>query len=83
MEKEINAVNSENEKNLNDDTWRQNQVLRTISNPKSPFHKFGTGNNKTLNSQGLLTLNQKLFSFYKQYYVPSNMRLVVSCNSLF
>ena len=78
MQKEINAVNSENEKNLNNDNWRQNQVLRELSNSKSVFHRFGTGNNQTLNSLGIDILNEKLNNFYRENYVPSNMRLVVS-----
>ena len=42
MQKEISAVNSENEKNLNNDNWRQNQVLKTLANVKSPLHNYGS-----------------------------------------
>ena len=83
INKEINSVNSENEKNLNSDNWRQNQLLKSLANSKSPFHNFGTGNNNTLLSQGIGALNEKLNSFFRENYIPSNMRLVVSSYNLF
>jgi len=80
MNKEIDAVNSENEKNLNQDNWRENQVIKTLSNPKHPFYKYSTGNNSTLRNVDLITLNKRLNSFYNRYYVPNNMKLVVLSN---
>jgi len=80
MNKEIDAVNSENEKNLNQDNWREHQIVKTLSNPKHPFHRFNTGNNNTLRNVDLLTLNKRLNSFYNRYYVPNNMKLVVLSN---
>ena len=82
MQKEISAVNSENDKNLNSDDWRQNQVLRTLAYSKSPFNHFGTGNNKTILSQGIEYLKDSLDRFYIENYISSNMRLVVSSNIL-
>ncbi|KAL3934037.1 MAG: hypothetical protein SGPRY_000014, partial [Prymnesium sp.] len=46
--REINAVDSENSKNLQNDAWRMQQLYRWASNREHPFHKFGTGNLKTL-----------------------------------
>jgi insulysin len=41
--REINAVDSENSKNLTMDIWRMNQLTRMVSSKDHPFHKFGTG----------------------------------------
>ena len=46
--REINAVNSENSKNLNSDVWRNMQLWRHLSKPDHAFHKFGTGSIDTL-----------------------------------
>lgn len=80
MNKEIEAVNSENDKNLNNDNWRQHQLIRSLSNPRHPFSKFGTGNKATLGGIEAQILHQKIKNFYKKYYVPENMKLVVQGN---
>ena len=40
MKKEINNLNNENERNINNDNWRQNQLIRSLANPHHPFSKF-------------------------------------------
>ena len=47
-DREVNAVNSEHEKNIPNDTWRINQIEKAIANPSHDFSKFGTGNIQTL-----------------------------------
>ncbi|RHY27562.1 hypothetical protein DYB32_006693 [Aphanomyces invadans] len=47
-EREMNAVNSENNKNLQSDPWRVDQIVKHTSSRRHPFHKFGTGNLVTL-----------------------------------
>jgi insulysin len=42
-EREINAVHSEHEKNIPDDTWRMSELHKVTANPEHPFHYFGTG----------------------------------------
>lgn len=44
-DREVNAVDSEYEKNLKNDTWRLFQLEKATGNPKHPFSKFGTGRN--------------------------------------
>lgn len=80
MNKEIDAVNSENEKNLNKDPWRENQVIKSLADQTHPFGKFTTGNNKTLKSVDILTLHEKVVELYEKYYMPDNMKLVVLSN---
>lgn len=42
-EREINAVNSEHEKNLSSDVWRIKQVHRHVAKADHPYSKFGSG----------------------------------------
>jgi insulysin len=79
MNREIDAVNSEHEKNLNNDGWRKRQLLRSFAHPGHPQSKFSTGNNVTLRSSGE-KLNEYLHTFYNKYYVSSNMKLAVVTN---
>jgi insulysin len=50
INKEINAINSEYMKNLYNDDWRESQVMKNISNNKTPFSYFTIGNIETLNN---------------------------------
>jgi len=78
--REINAVDSENSKNLTMDMWRMNQLTRMVSSEDHPFHKFGTGNLQTLDigpkARGVDTRDE-LVKFYKANYSSNLMRLVV------
>ena len=40
IEKEMNAVDSENQKNISNDIWRLSQLRKSESNPESCFNKF-------------------------------------------
>ena len=42
-EREVNAVNSENDKNIKDDGRRLYQLSRATANQKHPYSKFSTG----------------------------------------
>lgn len=42
-EREINAVNSEHEKNIPNDAWRMDQVDKHLCDPSHPYNSFGTG----------------------------------------
>ncbi len=42
-DREVNAVDSEHEKNLMNDAWRLFQLEKATGNPDHPFSKFGTG----------------------------------------
>ena len=77
MNKEIDAVNSEHEKNINQDNWRQMQLIKQLSNPNHPFSKFSTGSHKTLRSVNQTVLHKRILEFYDKYYTPSNTKLTV------
>ena len=85
MDKEINAVNSEHEKNLNSDAWKKNQIVKLLSIPKGAvgYNEFSTGNNETLRNVTKEELNKELFDFFENNYYAENMRLVVNCKIYF
>jgi insulysin len=65
VDKEMNAVNSEFVKNINNDIWRKQNLLRLCSNPKSLYNMFSTGNLDTLK---IPKIHEKLKKFYNDYY---------------
>lgn len=79
-DREMNAVNSENSKNLTSDPWRINQLHKSFTSTSHPYHKYGTGNLETLDSgpksNGKNVL-EELLKFYTDLYSSNLMRLVV------
>jgi insulysin len=80
IEKEMNAVHSEHEKNINSDGWRINRLIQSLSNEDSPYNHFGTGNLETFKNVTLAELNNQLRLFYNKYYRSNNIKLAVSSN---
>jgi len=79
-DRELSAVNSENERNLDNDAWRFLQLEKSLSDPKHDYSKFGTGNLETLSkipkSQGV-DVRQALLDFHSKWYSANIMRLAV------
>ncbi|GMF83043.1 unnamed protein product [[Candida] boidinii] len=50
-DREINAVDPENKKNLQSDLWRLYQLSKSLTNPVHPYCKFSTGNKVTLGDE--------------------------------
>ena len=75
-EREVNAVNSEHEKNIPNDTWRINQIEKATSDQSHDFAKFGTGNKVTLDSrpkeQGVI-VRDELLAFHRKWYSSNIM----------
>ncbi|KAL6254451.1 hypothetical protein P5V15_014499 [Pogonomyrmex californicus] len=79
-ELELNAINSEHEKNLANDIWRINQLEKSSACPDHPFSKFGTGNRETLDiipKQKGINVRDRLLEFYEKYYSANIMSLCV------
>ncbi|KAL6071151.1 Pitrilysin [Balamuthia mandrillaris] len=79
-DREMNAVNSEHEKNLLNDEWRLDMVLRSTANPVHPFSYFGTGSLQTLKEgpkQKGIDVVKELHAFHKKYYSANLMRFAV------
>ncbi|XP_034408413.1 insulin-degrading enzyme-like [Cyclopterus lumpus] len=80
MDRELNAVDSEHEKNLMNDGWRLFQLEKATGNPDHPFSKFGTGNKLTLETRPCengIDIRQELLNFYSTYYSSNLMGLCV------
>lgn len=80
LDRELKAVDSENKKNLQNDTWRLHQLEKSLSNPKHPFCHFSTGNLEVLKtipeSQGV-NVRDKFIEFHAKHYSANLMKLVV------
>ena len=74
--REVNAVNSEFDKNRLQDGWRSNHLTHQISEKGHPIRKFGIGNKETLAGDN----RDVLLAFHKKYYAASNMRLAILSN---
>ncbi|XP_029031759.1 insulin-degrading enzyme isoform X2 [Betta splendens] len=79
-DREVNAVDSEHEKNLMNDAWRLFQLEKATGNKNHPFSKFGTGNKLTLEtrpSKDGIDVRQELLQFHSTYYSSNLMGLCV------
>ncbi|XP_028137935.1 insulin-degrading enzyme isoform X1 [Diabrotica virgifera virgifera] len=79
-EREINAVNSEHEKNLPNDLWRLDQLNKHLANPDHPFNTFGTGNKDTLikiPKENNIDVREKLLEFHNKWYSSNIMSLAI------
>lgn len=77
INRELNAINSEHSKNIQNDFRRTYGVLREIVNKENPFHKFCTGTLETLQKD---TLYDELLQFYNKWYSANIMKLVILDN---
>lgn len=76
--REINAVDSENKKNLQSDSWRQDQLLKSLSKSDHPFHSFSTGNLDTLKTTPELhglNIRDLMIQFYNTHYSANRMKV--------
>jgi insulysin len=48
VSREINPIDSEFQKEIQNDVWRVQQVKKALANPKHPYSRFTMGNLKTL-----------------------------------
>jgi insulysin len=74
VDREKEAVDSEHKKNINDDNWRRQELLRAASNDEHWFSKFGTGSNETL---AIHDIDIKVREFFEKYYSSDLMTLVI------
>ena len=87
--RELNAIESENSKNLQSDVFRIYQIEKSRANQDHPYSKFFTGNKGTLfegTKRQNLDLRKELIKFYETYYSANQMTLAIvapqSINSL-
>ena len=81
VDREINAINSEHMKNINNDAWIKYHIIKSLSKKDSIINKFSTGNLVSLNKQ---TVRDEMIQFYKKYYCSDNICVcIVSPKSLY
>lgn len=74
VDREIHAVDSEFTKNINNDMWRQSQLLFSLACPTHPLNRFGTGNINTLQ---IADIRARLIAYYGEQYAAGLMAFVV------
>lgn len=80
IEREINAVNSEHEKNVADDFWRLAQLQKNSADPNHAYNQFGTGTKETLwdiPKSNNICIRDKLMEFHSKWYSSHLMHLAV------
>ncbi|KAL7284357.1 hypothetical protein ACG7TL_001646 [Trametes sanguinea] len=87
--REINAVDSEYKRNLQNDARRVLQLTKSLSVPGQPWAHFGTGNYESLTAAGrqagkdtdeeevLRETRRRLVAWWKEQYCASRMMLAV------
>ena len=82
VEKEVNAVDSEHNKNIGSDTWRiRNVTLKLMVDGVNS--SFGTGNTKTLlGNKSPKQLREQVVKFYETFYSSHKMKLYISHNNI-
>jgi insulysin len=78
--KEVNAVDSEFQKNIALDDKRKEMIYRELADKGSVYSRFSTGNNDTLlrytETHGI-DLRERLLEFHRKNYRPDNMKLII------
>lgn len=80
LDRELRAVDSENKKNLQNDTWRLHQLEKALANPKHPYCHFSTGNFEVLKTQPEaegINVRDKFIEFHSKHYSSNRMKLVI------
>jgi insulysin len=74
---EMKNVDSEHNKNINNDGFRIYNVEHLLTDSSSEYNSFFTGSINTLNKSDI---RDKLVDLYKKYYVPENISLCIVSN---
>ncbi|KAH7135013.1 Metalloenzyme, LuxS/M16 peptidase-like protein [Dendryphion nanum] len=80
LDREIKAVDSENKKNLQSDTWRLHQLNKALSNPNHPYCHFSTGSWVTLHDDPIargVKIRDEFMKFHSEHYSANRMKLVI------
>ncbi len=72
-EREMNAVNSEFQKNLENDGWRQYQLHSSLYRAGHPANHFNIGSRETLTG----TTREELLAFHHAHYSANQMTLAL------
>lgn len=75
--REMNAINSEHEKNINNQRWHEMQLLRNLAKKDNDYNTFGTGNFKSLNKPDV---HEQMIKFWEDYYTTNNLSVSIVSN---
>ncbi len=75
ISRELNAVDSEHKKNVNNDYWKKYQLMLYLTNLDSETNTFITGSLNTLNKPDI---RDQVIEFYKKYYTPENISICIA-----
>jgi insulysin len=73
VNRELQAIDQEYAKNVQNDQIRSMYVMKEIANEEHPYHEFGMGNSKTLSKVS----RETLIDWYDSHYSANLMRLIV------
>ncbi|MBI2601661.1 MAG: insulinase family protein [Deltaproteobacteria bacterium] len=73
VDRELHAVDSEHQKNLEKDNWRTQRVINLMYKKGHPRSKFSTGDKETLKN----VERERLIEFYRNHYSANQMKLAV------
>lgn len=77
--REVQAIDSENSKNLTADARRRLQILKALCDPNHYYSKFSTGNAVTLDTSSKLEwIREALLAFHRKHYQPHKMTVVLA-----
>lgn len=77
VEREKHAVHSEYQARIKNDSRRQLDVFRQLSNPAHPVSGFGVGSLETLAERPGQSVRGALLDFYSAYYSADRMALAI------
>lgn len=77
VQREMQQVDSEHTKNLQNDTWRLMGLFKFFVNPEHPFSRFNTGNKETLDKPNI---RETLMQLCEEYYASELMKVVLVAN---
>jgi len=78
--RELNAVDSEHQKNLQSDGWRAYQLDKSTSNAAHPYSRFGTGDSRTLRDEPAARgadVRKAVLKLHADHYSAGRMTLAV------
>ncbi|XP_033106697.1 insulin-degrading enzyme-like [Anneissia japonica] len=79
-DREVNAVDQENTRNVKQDNWRLFQLEKSTSKKGHVYTKFNAGNKDTLQTIPLqegINVREELLNFHSQYYSSNIMALTI------
>lgn len=80
ISKSIDIINQEFELSKQSNSWKENQILKTLANQDHPYSKQSIGNLDSLTSVSEYELRKKLRVIFNKYFTPMNMKLVLYSN---